>query len=71
MQIIMINKNMTGYKEVIKGTTCLGLAQASHSNVFGHNKGILAQLQEKNNAGRQTPDTLDVVSWSVNPKLMF
>jgi hypothetical protein len=42
MQIIMINKNMTGYKEVIKGTTCLGLAQASHSNVFGHNKGILA-----------------------------
>jgi hypothetical protein len=25
MQIIMINKNMTGYKEVIKGTTCLTL----------------------------------------------
>jgi hypothetical protein len=21
----MINQNMTGYKEVIKGTTCLGL----------------------------------------------
>jgi hypothetical protein len=25
MQIIMINKNMIGEKEVIKGTTCLGL----------------------------------------------
>jgi hypothetical protein len=31
MQIIMINKNMTGQKEVIKGTTFLQLAPAQQS----------------------------------------
>jgi hypothetical protein len=31
MQIIMINKNMTGQKEVIKSTTCLQRAPAQQS----------------------------------------